>query len=151
MRRDPRTIAYLFAFLFVYLLITGVLVLFLRSLILEDRLETREALEERVRILDETMRVRADQERAIILELMSIEGARDFEQAYVLLRTEIEELSERYAAVEGAATTERDLRIETVRERDHIVSRVQALNLETSRLEANLEACIDALSSCSDC
>ena len=150
-RSDPHLVTYLLVFLLIYTLVTGTLLFVLRSIVLEDRLETLEKLERRSQVLDETMRLRSAQEREIIIELMSVAGARDFEDAYAMLRAEIEELSERYDAVEAAATTERDLRIETVRERDRIVSRVQALELEISRLEANRNLCLERLASCSDC
>ena len=150
-RSDPHLVTYLLVFLLIYTLVTGTLLFVLRSIVLEDRLETLEKLERRSQVLDETMRLRSAQEREIIIELMSVAGARDFEDAYAMLRAEIEELSEQYDAVEAAATTERDLRIETVRERDRIVSRVQALELEISRLEANRNLCLERLASCSDC
>ena len=150
MKRSDR-ITYLLVFLVVYLLITGVLLLILRSLILDDRLEELERLERRAEVLDETMIVRAEQEREIVIELMSMAGAGDYEEAYVMLRSEIENLSDELASVEHAATIERQLRLETVRERDDAVSRAQALRLETARLEANLNACLDSLSSCVDC
>ena len=149
MRSDHTT--YLLVFLVIYLLITGVLFLILRTTLLNDRIERLEELEARSERLDETMRVRAQQEREVIIELMSISGARNFEEAYVLLRAEIEELSTQLDAVERAATLERDQRIETVRERDSIVSRVRALELEIARLEANLRSCEESLLLCSDC
>ena len=150
-RGDPRAITFFLAFLVAYLFITGSLILVLRGILLNDRIEDGVRLADRERVLDETMRVRALQEREIVTGLMAMPGASDFEDAYVRLRAELDELRERYRIIEADATRERDARLALSRERDDVVARSQALSLEVSRLEANLLACLDRLSSCDSC
>ena len=150
-RSDPRSLTLLLAFLVGYLVLTGLLILLLRGLLIEERLEERSHLERRSALLEETMRVRVEQERAIITELMTVAGAQDFEEAYVMILAELEALSNQLVEVEARATTQRTLRLEKADARDSLLARVQALRLERDRLEANVAMCLERVASCADC
>lgn len=147
-RSDPRTITYLLVFLVVYLLITGILVLVLRAMLIDERRAEMRELESRVPVLEEQLRERERQEREIMRELVTVAGAQDFEDAYSRIRAEIGELKERIASVEERATIERQLRLDAERDLDDVYVRVQALELERARLEANLAACEARLATC---
>lgn len=149
-RSDPRALTLFLAFLVVYLLVTGSLVLFLRAIVVEERAERLATLEQRSAVLEETVRIRALQEREIVAELISVAGARDFEDAYAQIRNDIEELKQRFAEVEGLATEERQRRLISDRERSDVISRVRALELTRDRLVANRDACLLNLAMCSE-
>jgi hypothetical protein len=148
MRRDPRTITYLLAFFVVYLMITGILILFLRTMMLEDRIEEGEDLFARVEQLEAEMHQRAVQEQRVIEELLATSGARDFEEAYALIREEIDGLREDVRLLDERVSDERALRLLAQEERNDIVSRVQSFELINERMRARLALCLDELASC---
>ncbi|MFT4307899.1 MAG: hypothetical protein ACMXYM_00825 [Candidatus Woesearchaeota archaeon] len=150
-RSDPHLVTYILVFLLIYTLVTGMLIFVLRGIVLDERLERQERLSARTALLEAEMRQRSFQEQRVIEELITTAGARDFEEAYAMVRDEIEELRVQRSEAEERATTERDAWLEIRRERDDVVSRVQALELITERMRANLNACLVSVAECSGC
>lgn len=148
MRLSERSITRLLIFFVIYLAITGTLILFLRSLLLDDRMQEMRELESRIPLVEQQLSERERQEQDIIRELISVSGAQDFEDAYRSIRDDIARLEAEVERVDGLATVERQLRLDAERSLDDVYARVQALELERMRLEANLDACLSRLSSC---